>query len=286
MPLSSVSAPIFPAGVVSSKESVTMHDHDDKAGKTSCALTGRALPRRELVSLDALRPALADVIRNDHPELPPHALIGQDQVAAYRSRYVNAMLATERGELTELDRQVAESLARSELITSNTDDEIDRDRTFGQRLADHVASFGGSWAFLISFGVVITFWMAINVLGATSFDPYPFILLNLLLSCLAAVQAPVIMMSQQRQEAKDRARSRNDYQVNLKAELEIRHLHEKMDHLVNRQWQRLAEIQEVQIELLQELRSAQTSDAKAARAAISTSRARSGASAKPRGSKT
>ena len=263
-----------------------MTSHDHSADKGTCSLTGRSLPKRELLSLDALRPALADAIRHDHPELPVHALIAQDQIAAYRSRYVNALLATERGELGELDRQVAESLARSELITSNTDDEIDRDRTFGQRLADKVASFGGSWAFLISFGVVIAFWMAINIAGATSFDPYPLILLNLLLSCLAAVQAPVIMMSQQRQEAKDRARSRNDYQINLKAELEIRHLHEKMDHLVNRQWQRLAEIQEVQIELLQELRSAQTSDAKDARAAISTSRARSGGSAKPRGSKT
>ncbi|WP_082358806.1 DUF1003 domain-containing protein [Bosea sp. AAP35] len=263
-----------------------MTSHDHSADNGTCSLTGQTVPKRDLISLDALRPALADAIRQDHPELPAHALIGQDQVALYRSRYVNAMLASERGEMNDLDRQVAESLARSELITSNTDDEIDRDRTFGQRLADHVASFGGSWAFLISFGVIIAFWMSINLLGATHFDPYPFILLNLLLSCVAAVQAPVIMMSQQRQEEKDRARARNDYQVNLKAELEIRHLHEKMDHLVNRQWQRLAEIQEVQIELLQELRSAQASDATEARAAISTSRARSGGSAKPRGSKT
>ncbi|MFC5507447.1 MULTISPECIES: DUF1003 domain-containing protein [Hyphomicrobiales] len=261
--------------------------HPDPSAETGlCALTGRTLPRRHLIGLDALRPALAEAIRRDHPDLPAHALVSQDAVAGYRSRYINALLASERGEMTELDRQVAESLASSELITSNTDDEIDRDRTFGQRLADHVASFGGSWAFLISFGVVLAVWMTINVVGVASFDPYPFILLNLALSCVAAVQAPVIMMSQQRQEAKDRARARNDYQVNLKAELEIRHLHEKMDHLVNRQWQRLAEIQEVQIELLQELRSAQASDASAARAASSTSRARSGGSAKPRGSKT
>ncbi len=225
-------------------------------------------------------------IRQDYPNLPPNALVAQDQVAAYRARYVTALLASERGELTELDRQVAESLASSDLISNNTDEEIDRDRTLGQRLADQVASFGGSWRFLISFGLLIVIWMGINVVGAVHFDPYPFILLNLALSCLAAVQAPVIMMSQQRQEAKDRARSRNDYQVNLKAELEIRHLHEKMDHLVNRQWQRLAEIQEVQIELLQELRSAQGSDTGPVRAARSTSRARSGGSAKPRGSKT
>jgi uncharacterized membrane protein len=260
-----------------------MTSHDPGPQDAVCALSGRMLPRRHLVSLEALRPALADAIRRDHPDLPPHALVSQDEIAAYRSRYVNTLLASERGELTELERQVAESLASSELISSNTEDDIERDRTFGQRLADSVASFGGSWRFLISFGVFIAVWMVINLVGAASFDPYPFILLNLALSCLAAVQAPVIMMSQQRQEAKDRARARNDYQVNLKAELEIRHLHEKMDHLVNRQWQRLAEIQEVQIELLQELRSAQAAEN---RAASSTSRARSGGSASPRGSKT
>ena len=103
---------------------------------------------------------------------------------------------------------------------------------------------------------MLLIWIAINVALAQrgAFDPFPFILLNLVLSCLAAIQAPIIMMSQQRQEAKDRLRSLNDYRVNLKAELEIRHLHEKLDHLISRQWQRLAEIQELQIELLQERR--------------------------------
>jgi uncharacterized membrane protein len=123
-------------------------------------------------------------------------------------------------------------------------------------LSDRLASFGGSWTFLIAFFAVLLIWIAINVAWAQrgAFDPFPFILLNLVLSCLAAIQAPIIMMSQQRQESKDRLRSLNDYRVNLKAELEIRHLHEKLDHLISRQWQRLAEIQELQIELLQERR--------------------------------
>jgi uncharacterized membrane protein len=110
--------------------------------------------------------------------------------------------------------------------------------------------------FLITFGILLVIWMAINAVAGnqSAFDPYPFILLNLVLSCLAAIQAPIIMMSQKRQEAKDRLRSQNDYRVNLKAELEIRHLHEKLDHLISRQWQKLAEIQELQIELLQERR--------------------------------
>ena len=126
--------------------------------------------------------------------------------------------------------------------------------TFGERLADRVATIGGSWSFIMGFGAFLVAWTVINtvVLAARAFDPFPFIFLNLMLSMLAALQAPIIMMSQKRQETKDRLRSLNDYQVNLKAELEIRHLHEKMDHLVTRQWQRLAEIQQVQLEMLQE----------------------------------
>src|SRR5260370_27631361 len=116
-------------------------------------------------------------------------------------------------------------------------------------MADRIASFGGSGTFITLFGVTLAAWVVFNLLvpAWVRCDTFPFILLNLLLSCLAAIQAPVIMMSQKRQEAKDRLRSQNDYRVNLKAELEIRHLHEKMDHLISRQWQRLAEIQQMQL---------------------------------------
>ncbi len=132
---------------------------------------------------------------------------------------------------------------------------IDDQCTLGQRLADHVASFGGSWTFIIFFASVLIVWIVINSVAMLGkpFDPYPFILLNLVLSCLAAIQAPVIMMSQNRQEVKDRLRAENDYRVNLKAELEIRHLHSKLDLLLTHQWQRLLEIQQVQTDLLEEL---------------------------------
>src|SRR5438067_8121985 len=122
-------------------------------------------------------------------------------------------------------------------------------------MSDRIASFGGSWRFIILFGTVLLVWVVLNgvFLMNHGFDPYPFILLNLILSCLAAVQAPVIMMSQNRAEARDRLRAENDYKVNLKAELEIRHLHEKIDHLLRRQYNRLFEIQQIQIELLEEI---------------------------------
>ena len=219
-----------------------------------CAISGQELARRNLVEIGTLRPALVDHIRADFPELPDHALISLKELARYRTRYVEEILREEHGEYSDLDREVAESIARQETIAENVEDDFEERRTLGERFSDNLASFGGSWAFLISFGVVLVVWMAINAaIGqAGAFDPYPFILLNLVLSCLAAVQAPIIMMSQKRQETKDRLRSLNDYQVNLKAELEIRHLHEKMDHLIMRQWQRLAEIQQVQLEMLQE----------------------------------
>ncbi len=218
-----------------------------------CAISGQEMARKNLVEIGTLRPALVEHIRNDFPDLPDDALISLKELARYRTRYVEEILREEHGEYSDLDREVAESIARQETIAENVEDDFEEHRTLGERFSDNLASFGGSWAFLISFGVVLLGWMALNVaMAASAFDPYPFILLNLVLSCLAAVQAPIIMMSQKRQESKDRLRSANDYQVNLKAELEIRHLHEKMDHLITRQWQRLAEIQQVQLEMLQD----------------------------------
>ena len=133
--------------------------------------------------------------------------------------------------------------------------QFDQQLTLGERVADRVASFGGSWRFIGLFAAVLIIWMLVNsAVLQQPFDPFPFILLNLVLSCLAAIQAPVIMMSQNRQEERDRMRAENDYLVNLKAELEIRMLMLKVDSLLHHQWQRLLDIQEVQTELLEEMR--------------------------------
>ncbi|WP_445503509.1 DUF1003 domain-containing protein [Microvirga sp. G4-2] len=220
-----------------------------------CPITGKSYPQRELVVLDHLHPALVDRILSEHPSLTMDARISREAVDRYRMLHVEELLRQERGELTKLDQEVTRSLAEGAMVSTNVEASYDKRRTIGEKLSDGLAAFGGSWTFLIFFGLVLAGWIGINALiGRDAFDPYPYILLNLVLSCLAAVQAPIIMMSQKRQEAKDRLRSLNDYQVNLKAELEIRHLHEKIDHLISRQWERLAEIQELQIELLQERR--------------------------------
>jgi uncharacterized membrane protein len=171
-----------------------------------------------------------------------------------RAQYIEQMLATERGELSALDREVIESLSKGEIITQELGLSLDVQSSFGERAADKVAAFGGSWTFILSFSAVLVIWMALNVTGLlfAPFDPYPFILLNLVLSSLAAIQAPVIMMSQRRQETKDRLRAENDYRINLKAELEIRQLHEKIDHQMAHQWDKLAELQQIQIDLLED----------------------------------
>jgi uncharacterized membrane protein len=230
--------------------------HDAENTRQSCALSGLQYRKRDLVPLDHVRPNLADHIRKSHPELPADALISKVELAKYRMNYVENLLESEHGEFTELERQVAASIANHDTIAENVEDDFEEDRTFGQRLSDHLASFGGSWSFLIWFAAVLLAWIAINVVMGEkkAFDAYPFILLNLVLSCIAAIQAPIIMMSQKRQESKDRLRALNDYRVNLKAELEIRHLHEKLDHLISKQWQRLAEIQRMQLEIMQEKR--------------------------------
>jgi len=138
--------------------------------------------------------------------------------------------------------------------TRNPNEIIEQEETFGEGIADSVARFGGSWTFIITFSVVLIVYTTTNViLGHKAWDPYPFILLNLFLSMLAAIQAPVIMMSQNRQETRDRRRSEYDYKVNLRAELEIRHLHDKLDLLLTQHWQSLLEIQQLQAEKLDKI---------------------------------
>jgi uncharacterized membrane protein len=202
-----------------------------------------------------VRPAVVEVIRRDHPEWSAEHFICREDLTRYRGLYVHSLLESERGELTDLEREVVHSLREHELLAANVEAQFEQGWSLGERLADRIAAFGGSWIFLICFGAFFVLWIGVNslVLLWKPIDPYPFILLNLVLSCLAAIQAPIIMMSQNRQEVKDRLRSQHDYKVNLKAELEIRHLHEKLDHLLSHQWERLIEIQEVQLELLSEL---------------------------------
>jgi len=220
-----------------------------------CNICGKTKARSMMMPAELIRNALAEQIRTSYPDWKPEGYICLSDLNRFRMKYIQNLLESEKGELTALDHEVLESLRRHETLSSNVDAEFEKELVLGEKMADGLATFGGSWTFLIIFASILFVWIAINsfLLLKKPFDPYPFILLNLVLSCLAAIQAPVIMMSQNRQEAKDRLRSQNDYQVNLKAELEIRHLNEKIDHLLSHQWERLVEIQQIQIDLLSEI---------------------------------
>ncbi len=164
-------------------------------------------------------------------------------------------LRREWEKLTERERRVVQSFVERRQVSRNLSKAYDDDRTFGERIADRVATFGGSWTFIFIFGSVLIAWVVINslLLLNRAFDPYPYILLNLFLSMIAAVQAPIIMMSQNRQAARDRLDAAHDYEVNLKAELEIRDIHDKLDDLREQKWIELVELQQEQIRLLEQL---------------------------------
>lgn len=204
-----------------------------------------------------VRPAVGEFIRKEFGRWDEKGWICEKDLQHYRFRFVESLVETEKGELTSLEREVLDSIKEQDILAVNPLEDADLKRTLGQRLADKIADFGGSWVFISIFCVVLVTWMVVNsfLILSHPFDPYPYIFLNLVLSCLAAIQAPIIMMSQNRQEERDRLQATHDYQVNLKAELEIRHLHQKVDHLMSHQWEMLVEIQEAQTEFLDALRA-------------------------------
>ena len=224
--------------------------------KKTCQICGRDNSKTEIISSVIVRPAVSNIIKESFPDWNPKGFICREDLQKYRKEYLQKLLIDEKGELSNLEKDVIDKLSEYESISENVEKEFISNLTFGEKLSDVIASFGGSWKFIIIFGFILFFWISINafVLLTKPFDPYPFILLNLLLSCLAAVQAPIIMMSQNRQEARDRNRAEQDYKINLKAELELRQLHQKVDHLLIQQWERMAEIQELQLEMLEEIK--------------------------------
>ena len=218
------------------------------------AISGLEFSQKERIIGKSIRIPILNLIREDYPDFDENQSIANKELNLYREKYISKFLQSEVGELNDLHKNVIQSLSDDTSFVSKVEDNDDS-RTFGQVIADKVAAFGGSWTFIIAFFIFILIWIASNVylLLNKGFDPYPFILLNLILSCLAALQAPVIMMSQNRQEEKDRERAKKDYMINLKSELEIRMLDEKLDHLIMHQQQELIEIQKVQIEMMNDI---------------------------------
>lgn len=217
-------------------------------------ISGQEYPLHQCVQGNSIREVILDFIIKSNPDFTAEKSISMSELASFREDYVTEMLVSESGELSDLESKVIASLKNDTLLSDKLDDEI-KNISFGQKIADKVASFGGSWTFILSFLGLLIVWILVNVLFLTDkgFDPYPFILLNLILSCIAALQAPVIMMSQNRTEERDRERAKKDYMINLKSELEIRILHEKVDHLIMHQEQSMIEIQRIQLDMMKEI---------------------------------
>ena len=218
------------------------------------AISNIEFPENDRVFGKTIRTSILNLILEDFPDFDVNDSISVQELNVYREKYISKFLQTEISQLSKLEKDVVRSLGDDTSFVAKVEEEVDT-RNYGQIVADKVAAFGGSWTFIIAFFVFISIWISSNVIIFTNkeFDPYPFILLNLILSCIAALQAPVIMMSQNRQEEKDRERAKKDYMINLKSELEIRMLDDKIDHLVMHQQQELIEIQKVQIEMMNDI---------------------------------
>lgn len=222
-----------------------------------CQVTGAHVEMARSVPLSHLRSSLVKQVLAENPEADLNGYISQDGLNRVRLKVIERMMVADRGEITSLQQEVLDTIGAGKIFAHEPMEEADTQATIGQKLADRVAAFGGSWTFIIIFFCLLTVWVVINstMLLGKPFDPYPYILMNLILSCLAAIQAPIIMMSQNRQEAKDRLRSEHDYQINLKAELEIRMLREGLDRLAGHQWQQLLEVQQMQMDMISELQT-------------------------------
>jgi uncharacterized membrane protein len=218
-------------------------------------LSNKNFPSAEKISGKSVRKSILELIQKDNPKFTTDMFLSDTELNTYRQKYIESFLEKQLGELTTLEKTVLNSLKDQTTLTDKLDGDEPQAMTYGERIADKVADFGGSWTFIISFAVFLLIWICTNIywLGNKGFDPYPFILLNLILSSIAAIQAPVIMMSQNRQEDKDRERGRNDYMINLKSELEVRMLHEKIDHMIISQQEEVLEIHKVQTDLMNDI---------------------------------
>lgn len=223
--------------------------------ESHCLVCGGVLAPGFGVPASSVQRSLVELIRGRSGQWDEDGVIGRDCLLAARSDHILARLADERGRLSAIEEDVARTAARHLTLATDIEQEFQKTATIGNRAADSVARIGGSWSFVFGFGLALCAWILWNnSRGDSAFDPFPFILLNLVLSSIAAFQAPIIMMAQNRVAERDRRQADQDFRTNLKAEIEVAAVHEKLDHLIHVQWEELIELQELQIELLKELR--------------------------------
>lgn len=222
-----------------------------------CIVDQVTYPITEGVVLQQLDTSTRNLIKTDFPKAKVTNFICNHHLLKYQLLRVNSLIAADIKQSQKINKRLTKALENDDYDIIDVNEHLNRSLTFGQRVSDAVAHFGGSWGFIGIFVFVLVGWMLVNGLGlfGVHFDKYPFILLNLVLSCVAAVQAPIIMMSQNRAADRDRMDSENDYHVNLKSEHELRILHAKLDNLTQRQIPHTMEIQKIQIEILSQIRT-------------------------------
>jgi uncharacterized membrane protein len=205
-----------------------------------CIICQKEIIKSDMFPVAMLTPLLRKRLLRDHPNLHMKSLICMDDLNCCQVSLMEEYLSDEVGVLTFHDLEIFESLKTDRITPVNPSQHYERSLTLGQQIADKISIIAGSWTFIIGFIVFLFAWMAINSgqIWHHPFDPYPYILLNLVLSCLAAIQAPIILMSQNRQAQRDRIEAENDYHINMISELQIRHLHEKLDILLKAQWEK------------------------------------------------
>jgi uncharacterized membrane protein len=223
--------------------------------KKTCSICQEKFQLHDLYPNALIRDNLYKEVQASYPEITREGFICYPDYRKQNAKYYERILQREKGRLSNLEKEVIESLKEHEFISENTNDQFEDNLTLGERLSDKLAKFGGSWTFIIAFFTILCGWMIVNsaILMSQKFDPFPFILLNLVLSCLAAIQAPIILMSQNRQAAKDRIKSDQDYLVNLKAELQIRQLNSRFDVFMKHHLQIMNDILQSQEELQEEV---------------------------------
>ena len=221
-----------------------------------CQICKQTKKIKEVIPADMVRLSMAAVIKESHPNFDNDGFICKSDLSEFRAKYVEKLFDKESGELSDVEKRVVENIKDQDIITKNLHDQCTTELSFWDRASDVIASFGGSWRFIGYFFSFMALWMIANgilFVYNKSWDPYPYILLNLILSCIASVQAPLIIMSQRRMEERDRTRAESEYQINLKAEIGVRNLNEKMDHMLFKQWEKTMELQKIMFELMKEI---------------------------------
>ncbi|PZF72828.1 DUF1003 domain-containing protein [Taibaiella soli] len=220
-----------------------------------CSINGQMYPDTEGVMWNSLRPSLQRFLKKMEVDWNEDSFISYQAFNDVMKKYIASVAAEELKEHKHLEEKVKKQMKTDETLKPLHVVNPDHRRTLGEQLADAIAAFGGSWPFISMFLIFLVIWMFFNsfILKKAAFDPYPYILLNLILSCLAAIQAPIIMMSQNRQEDKDREHAEYDFKVNMKAETEIRLLHDKLDHILSHQHQHMMEMMMIQIDFIEQI---------------------------------